>query len=213
MYCHPAFRIDAEEALPILRERAFGLFVVPTREAPFGVHVPFLADLGADGRLRIEFHVARVNPIHAHVADGAPALLACQGPDAYISPDWYGVDDQVPTWTYVAVHVKGTARLMARDETLDHVDRLSAWFEQRLFPKPPWTSAKMTARKRAAMLSAIVPIRLEADSVDAQKKLIQHKGQTEHEGAIAGLRSGGDADAHAIAGLMEESAEAKFHRR
>ena len=40
-----------------------------------------------------------------------PAVLAVIGPDGYISPDWYGtheqVPDQVPTWNYIAVHLRG----------------------------------------------------------------------------------------------------------
>lgn len=210
MYLHPAFKIDTEEALPLLRERAFGLFVVPTADAPFGVHVPFLVDETEDGRLRCSLHVARANPIHTEIGNGCKALLVCQGPDAYISPDWYGIDDQVPTWTYASVHVKGTARVRAMDDNLEHVDRLSALFESRLAPKQPWTSDKMDTKKRAMMMKAIVAIDLDVESIEAQKKLIQHKGQTEHEGAIAGLRARGDENSTAIADMMRQTADEKF---
>lgn len=212
MYLHPAFRIDAEEALPLLRKRAFGLFAVPTADAPFGVHVPFLIDETDDGRMRICLHVARANPIHTHIGDGCKALLACQGPDAYISPDWYGIDDQVPTWTYAAVHLKGTARIRPQDDNLNHVDRLSAMFESRLVPKKPWTSDKMDAKKRAMMMKAIVAIDLDVESLEAQKKLIQHKGETEHEGAIAGLRARGDENSLAIADMMQRTLDGKFRK-
>jgi len=210
MYLHPAFRIDTEEALPLLRERAFGLFVVPTADAPFGVHVPFLVEETEDGPLRLSLHVARANPIHTEIGDGCKALLACQGPDAYISPDWYGIDDQVPTWTYAAVHVKGTARVRAQEDNLGHVDRLSAVFESRLAPKKPWTSDKMDAKKRAMMMKAIVAIDLEVETIEAQKKLIQHKGETEHDGAIAGLKARGDEGSVAIAEMMQQTADRKF---
>jgi transcriptional regulator len=62
--------------------------------------------------VRVELHVARANPIHELTAPaGRPALLTCTGPDAYISPNWYGVPNQVPTWTYTAVHLTGTAHI------------------------------------------------------------------------------------------------------
>jgi transcriptional regulator len=210
MYVHPAFNIDRAEALAVLRERAFGLLTVTGPEGPVGVHVPFLVEETAGGGLEVRLHVARANPIHGHIGAGAKALIVCSGADAYISPDWYGVPSQVPTWTYTAVHLRGVARTLPEAENLAHVDRLSAFFEARLAPKPAWTSAKMDAARRAAMLKAIVAIALQVESLEAQKKLIQHKGRTEHDGAIAGLRARGDAGSLAIAGLMQATARHKF---
>ena len=56
------------------------------------------------------FHVARGNPLAA-LADGTSHwLLAVNGADAYVSPDWYVSPDQVPTWLYQAVHLTGPVR-------------------------------------------------------------------------------------------------------
>jgi transcriptional regulator len=203
MYLHPAFKIDMAKALPILRQRAFGLFVVPTSDAPFGVHVPFLVEETSDAGLRIALHVARANPIHSHMGDGCKALLACSGPDAYVSPDWYGSENQVPSWIYTAVHIEGTAKIMPRETHLEHVDRLSAEFENRLAPKAPWNSEKMDAKKRAAMLTAIVAITIDVEAIHAQKKLVQHKSAAEQMGAVTGLRGRGDAGSLALAEMMQ----------
>ncbi len=207
MYVHPAFGIDAGEALVLLRERAFGLFVVSAGNTPLAVHVPFLVDEMPGGRLRVTLHVARANPIHTHIGAGRKALIACQGPDAYISPDWYGIPDQVPTWTYAAVHLTGTARLAAQEDFRAHVDRLSATFEARLAPKRPWTSAKMPPARLDAMLHAIAVIVMDVDTIDAQKKLSQHKGEPARRGAMAALRARGDAASLAIADLMQKALE------
>ena len=43
----------------------------------------------------------------------------------------------MPTWTYTAVHVTGTALVLPDSETLGHIDKLSEYFEQRLLPKKP----------------------------------------------------------------------------
>jgi transcriptional regulator len=210
MYVHPAFKIETAEVLALLRDRAFGLFVVPTPDGPFGAHIPFLVNEKADGKLWVELHVARANGIHSFISRTCRALLVCQGADAYISPDWYGVPNQVPTWTYTSVHLKGTARIRPDGERLEHVERLSAFFENRLLPKKPWSPSKLDRARREAMLKAIVAITLDVESVEAQKKLIQHKGEIEHRGAMAGLRSKGDSGSIAIASLIEETAVKKF---
>ncbi len=202
MYLHPLFRIEMEEALPILVDRSFGQLVVPTDDAPYGVHAPFLVDRDADGRVKVALHVARANRIHEIIGDGCRALLICEAGDHYISPDWYQSENQVPTWTYVAVHLKGTARVLPPENNLDHVDRLSAHFEQRLLPKKPWTSDKMDARRREAMLKAIVVILMEVDTVEAQRKLIQNKNEDDRRGAIEGLSGLDTPAANEIADLI-----------
>ena len=207
MYVHPAFRVDHEQVFLMLEARAVGTLVVSDAAGrPSAVHLPFLVETRPEGGLRVELHVARSNPLHELVTHhNHPGLLICQGPDAYISPDWYGVPNQVPTWTYTAVHLAGTLAILPADRNTDHVDRLSAAFEERLRPKTPWTADKMDGQRRLAMIKAIVTMELllPADGIAAQDKLIQHKGEVKHRGAVAGLRAQGDAGSAAIAGLME----------
>jgi transcriptional regulator len=191
---------------------AYGTFIVPTDKAPTAVHVPFLIDQSPTAKIGVELHVARANPIHEIIThEGCYALLICTGPDAYISPDWYGVPNQVPTWVYSAVHLKGMARVLDSRENGPHVDRLSAFFEARVHGKQPWSADMMEdQQKRSAMVKAIVTISLEVDTIEAQKKMIQHKGATEHHGAIAGLRATGEPGAAEVAKIMEETALSKF---
>jgi len=63
-------------------------------------------------------------------------VIAVMGPDGYVSPDWYGDPHQVPTWNYIAIHLRGTLRPDDPADMRGHVDRLSAAFEERLDPRP-----------------------------------------------------------------------------
>ena len=121
-------------------------------------------------------------------------MLAVSGPDAYVSPDWYaGMPDQVPTWNYVAVHLRGTLRLRPEETLRAHLDALSARFEEALRPKPPWRTTKVAPERLAAMMLAIVPIELAIETVDGTWKFNQNKPRevrlsaAEHD---AGLRAG-----------------------
>lgn len=206
MYVPAAFSTERADAIGLLKERAFGALVVEGSDGPTGVQVPFLTIERADGSVVLELHVARANPIHTLIGEGTPALMMCQGPDAYISPDWYGVDDQVPTWAYRTVHVSGRARVLAPDETRGVVDRLSAHFEARLAPKKPWTSDKMPPEKLAAMMKAIVAIEIAAEDIRGSDKLNQHKGETALRGAAQGLAERPDAGSREIGRLMADLA-------
>ena len=135
-------------------------------------HVPFL--LSEDGALA-ELHLVRSNPIVRMLKDPKSARIAITGPDGYVSPDWYGIEDQVPTWNYVAVHLTGQLEQRPQEELLDLLDRQSAFYEGRLLPKPPWTTGKMSPDALNRMMRMIVPFRLRVDDIQGTWKLNQNK--------------------------------------
>lgn len=204
MHPNPAFRQDPREKnLAFARTRGFGVLSINGPEGPLAAHVPFL--LNADASFA-DLHLARSNPI-ARATLPAPALIAVSGPDAYISPDWYGphdeVPDQVPTWNYVAVHLRGTLEPLPGDALHPHVDALSAEHENRIAGKRPWTSAKMTEGALPRMLRMILPFRFRVTSVDGTWKLNQNKAPEIRARAARALAQG-DPAAQAIAILMED---------
>jgi transcriptional regulator len=179
MYAPPVTKVPPDVATAFVRERSFGIMVAVDGKLPVAVHLPFLVETKPDGSLRLEAHVARVNPFHEIITRAPDVLVTVSGPDAYISPDWYVAKDQVPTWNYVAVHLRGTARILPPEAAADHSDRLSDAFEARLAPKPIWRSAKMSQDKRSAMLAAIVAFEIDISSFDASWKLGQHKTRSD----------------------------------
>jgi transcriptional regulator len=203
MYTPPVFKTTDATAWAFVAERGFGTLIVSANGRPAASHLPFVVTpAAADAPARLEMHVARANPLHGLAGDGSPALLVVTGPDAYISPDWYDSADQVPTWNYVSVHLNGTLRALPADEAPAHVDRLSAAFEARLEPKRPWTSSKMTPARRAAMLTAIVPLEFTVTSLEAQWKLAQHKTVADRQQVARMLDWRGDHNSIQVARLM-----------
>ncbi len=172
MHPNPAFRQSPADAnLAFARARGFGILSVNGPDGPLAAHIPFLI---ADDGQTADLHLARSNPI-ARAALPASALIAVSGPDAYISPDWYGVPDQVPTWNYVAVHLRGVLQERPVETLRDHADALSARFEADLLPKKPWMSTKMSEGVMERMMRMIVPFRLTITAVDGTWKLNQNK--------------------------------------
>jgi len=173
MHPNPSFRkAERTRNIAFARDTAFGMLAVTAEGAPLVSHVPFL--LSEDGA-QVELHLVRSNPIMRLLSAPAPARLAVQGPYSYVSPDWYGIDDQVPTWNYVAVHLTGEIALMPEDSLHDLLDRQSAVFEDRLLPKTPWTSTKMTPDVMERMMRQIVPVRMSVTAIDGTWKLSQNK--------------------------------------
>ena len=202
MHPNPAFHIATrDENLAFARERGFGMLALSSEGAPLLSHVPFL--LSEDGAVA-EFHLARSSATARATKEMRPATLAVTGPDGYISPDWYEMTDQVPTWNYIAVHLSGRLVPLPDETLLDQLDRLSAAFETRLLPKPVWQSAKMDPEALTRLLRMIRPFRLEIEDVDGTWKLSQNKPDTARLSAashVAGSVTG--ADLPLLSGLMQ----------
>lgn len=195
MHPNRKFRgIETEKKYQLLVEKVFGSLIFSNSDGILISHVPFLLNEGGDF---LEMHLVRSNPILRHLDTPQDVVFMVQGPDAYISPDWYGVPDQVPTWNYVAVHVRGRLARMPQDEIYGVLERISAATEARLAPKKPWTIDKMTPDVFDKMSRQIVPVKLIIDQVskDGQSepdmagtwKLSQNKSDEVRHGAIDGL--------------------------
>ena len=179
---HPDRRFaweDRDAMLGFVRDIAFCTICV---EGPAVAHAPVVVH--PPDRLR--FHVSRANRAVAGL-DGGRALISCLGPDAYISPDWYGTADQVPTWNYIAVEAEGALRRLDGDELAALLDDLGAENEARLAPKPAWTRDKMSPGRFDSMLKAIVGYELTIEALRGTRKLGQHKRPAERAGAADGL--------------------------
>jgi transcriptional regulator len=195
MHPNPIFRWEDRASLRAFAEQmGFGTVFAATPDGPRVAHVPFVF---LDGE-RIGFHVARGNGIAKHL-DGAEALLVVNGPDGYISPDWYGIDDQVPTWNYLSLELQGLVAKMDRDTLIAQADALSAQHEVRLAPKPEWTRSKMSDGLFDKMLGAIIGFELRPTAWRGTAKLGQNKAEAVRMAAADGADAAGN---RALAHLM-----------
>jgi transcriptional regulator len=195
---HPdrTFRWEDRAAMrELVSALGFGALFAATPDGPRVAHVPIVW-LDDD---TIALHIARGNGITRHL-DGTTALFVAQGPDGYVSPDWYGLGpNEVPTWNYLAVELEGTMRRIDDAALIDQLDRLSAVHEAQLAPKTPWTRDKMDAKLFARMTRGIIGFRLEISAWRGTRKLGQHKPEAARIGAADGAEAAGR---RAIAHLM-----------
>jgi transcriptional regulator len=149
-------------------------------------HAPVVARRDGEG-LALDFHLSRNNALTAAFGEGAAALAVSQGPDAYVSPDWYAAADQVPTWNYLTVEAEGEVTPLDTSGLVALLDDLSAQEEARLAPKAPWTRHKMSPGRFEAMLAGIQGFRLRPHRLEATFKLSQNKPADERARVAAAL--------------------------
>jgi transcriptional regulator len=153
-------------------------------------HLPVLcADRLAPGGTLIA-HTSKSNPTWRLGERGAEAVVAFTGASAYVSPSFYPskarTHEVVPTWNYVAVHVRGTlACTHDRDTKLQLVDRLTRHMESQR--REPWAVSDAPADYIEKMLQGLVGLTLTISEVVAKTKASQNRTAEDRRGVAEGL--------------------------
>jgi transcriptional regulator len=191
---HPAPSGDA--ALRLIEDHPFGVLVTHGDEGFNETHLPFMARRDdSPWGATLEGHFARANPQWRDFATPREAVAIFRGPHGYISPEWYEPRDKpyVPTWNYVAVHVRGVPRLIEDEEA--SFDLVRRTVEQAEHARDPGWSLDASLEYARKILPGIVAFTMAIDRIDAQFKLSQDKPPEIRARVIQALGSDPLADA------------------
>jgi len=185
----------------LMRQRPFAALVSSSANGLYGTHLPtVLKDDGANGL--IECHLARANPHWKDLADGNEALMIFQGPEGYITPNWYPSKalhgKAVPTWNYAVVHAYGRpAVVQDKDWLRRHVTELTT--QQEASEAQPWAVSDAPESYVDVMLRGIVGFRFAITRLEGKWKMSQNRQIPDREGVVEGLTARASGDDLAIA--------------
>lgn len=203
MYVPKHFKEDEPQALAAyIKEAPFATLVGVLDDAPFATHLPLHLSSGEEGNGVLYGHVARANP-HWKTFDGEQEQLAVfTGPNAYVTPNWLGAKNAVPTWNYVAVHAYGDPRIIEDPEqVLEILARLAR--DHETAKTGFWTADKMDQDVLHGMLKGIVAFEMPISRMEGKRKMSQNKPEAVQRSAISGLRQMDDPRASRVAEIME----------
>ena len=199
------FRVeDVPEMHALMRGRPFAALVSAGAAGLYASHLPtVLKDDGPYGV--IECHLARANPHWIDLAAGGEALMMFQGPEGYITPNWYpskAVHGKVvPTWNFAAVHAYGRPEVMKeKGWLLRHVTELTA--QQERNEARPWEPSDAPDSYIEVMLRGIVGFRFAITRLEGKWKMSQNREAQDREGVVKGLSARGAGDDLEMAQLV-----------
>lgn len=197
MYIPPLFREDDRATLnAMIRDARLSILVSNGKDGlPEISYLPLLFDEtdGANGSLL--GHFARANPHWESLTETGRATVIFKGADAYVSPAWYPTKQvhhkHVPTWNYETVHAICRVEIFDNAERLrEVVTRLTNRYEAGR--AAPWTIDQAPPDYIAAMLKAIVGIRLWIEELRGKRKLSQNREPEDRQGVREALAASAD---------------------
>ena len=205
MYSPPAFVEERADVLHgLIRTHPLGLLITAGASGLIANPVPFQLVIEGDATV-LRAHLSRANPQLADI-DGADCLVAFQGPQAYVSPSWYATKQEtgkvVPTWNYITVQARGTARKIDDPVWLRTQIEALTWSQEHGLAEP-WTVDDAPADFIAAQIRGIVGVEIPVARMDGKWKLSQNRNTADRRGVIAGLTEHGKTD---LAAAMQRPA-------
>jgi transcriptional regulator len=209
MYQPDHFRVDDLAMLhALMRARPFAALISAGASGLYATHLPtVLKEQGPYGA--IECHLARANPHWKDLAAGGEALMIFQGPEAYVTPNWYPSKAEhgkvVPTWNYAVVHAYGRPAVMQdKDWLRRHVGDLTA--QQEAGEVVPWAVSDAPESYVDVMLRGIVGFRFEIERLEGKWKMSQNREMRDRAGTAEGLLRRGEGEDAEVAALVRRHA-------
>ncbi len=192
MHVPPDYAIkDKAVITAFIQQNPFAQLVCATETFPVINHIPLLYDAECNC---LWGHLAKNNPDLKHLND-SQVTAVFSGPHGYISPDWYE-NPGVPTWNYQTVHVMGNCRADDSVTTVKRiVDQLSEAHQASL-------GYNWNDDYKSSMLSAIVALKIDIESLQCQFKLNQDRSAKDQQKVIKSLQENGQ---HELAEAMEQT--------
>ena len=199
MYVPKHFAINDLAALhDAMHDIAAATIVSQSSDGLIATHVPIevCRDQGDHGTLRC--HFARANPHAKALEEGQELLAIFQGPQAYISPNWYptkqtGGGKVVPTWNYLAIHAYGKATTFeGTSALLPHLEALTNRHEAA--QDKPWAVSDAPDDFIETLARGIIGIEIAITRIDGKKKMSQNRPEADRMGMLAGLKAAGRDD-------------------
>lgn len=168
--------VDEDAIFALIDAHPLATLVAMTDAGLTANHIPLLAR----GNDTLIGHIARANPLHHDLTEGAAVMAIFQGVDGYISPNWYPSKAEhhrhVPTWNYQVVHLHGRIRF-SHNEKLKRaiVGQLTKKFERMTNGPEAWRMADAPTDYMDHMLAAIVAFEIDVTRIEAKSKLSQNR--------------------------------------
>lgn len=199
---------DRDAISTLIDAYPLGAWAPAGRDGLIANHVPFFLDRTKGQFGTLVGHVSRANTVWQELGDGKPSVVMFQGPQAYITPNWYPGKAEhgkvVPTWNYAVAHAHGVARAVEdREWLLAILNQLTTVHEAN--QSSPWRVSEAPSDYIDKLLRAIVGIEIPIDRLEGKLKVSQDEDMQDRLGTVAGLQNASGDSTNALAELVQDA--------
>lgn len=198
MYIPNIYKSEDQDLLrKIISENGFAL-LISDKDKLAATHSMFLLNENG-GDFYLETHISKANFQAKVLKDGDEVLCDFLGAHSYISSSWYN-HQNVSTWNYEAVQIRGKVKLMNDDELYEHLRKLTFKYEKT--QKCPMFVENMGADFVKKEMKGAFGIHIFAAEIFIVNKLSQNRNESDFRNIIRELEESSDENSQRIAEKM-----------
>ncbi|TAE00039.1 MAG: FMN-binding negative transcriptional regulator [Bacteroidetes bacterium] len=200
MYIPKHFRNEnIDQVREFIKANSFGILVSQTEGNLFATHIPLELDQNEAGKDILCGHISKANPQWRNFKSETEVLAIFSGSHTYISSSWYD-HENVPTWNYMAVHVRGKIQIIEGEKLMLALKKLVDKYESA--SENPVSIEKMSSKMLEKEIKGIIAFEIEIEKIEAAYKLSQNRDAKNHENIIKELEKRGDENSLKVAEQM-----------
>ncbi|ROI06165.1 FMN-binding negative transcriptional regulator [Kaistella haifensis] len=201
MFIPKIYKSEDEELMKeIISENGFAL-LISDKDKLAATHSMFLLNENG-GDFYLETHISKANFQAKVLKDGDEVLCDFLGAHSYISSSWYN-HQNVSTWNYEAVQIRGKVKLMNDDELYEHLRKLTFKYEK--VQKCPMLVENMGDDYVRKEMKGAFGINIFPTEIYVASKLSQNRNEANAERIISNLIEADDSDSKKIAEKMKKN--------
>ncbi len=202
-YVPPLYRAGDAETRDLVRAYPLATIMTSRRGTMEATQTPLFFESDADDCSTVIGHIARINPQAEDVMEPGPMLAVFNGPSAYVSPEWYVEDEDVPTWIYQAVHLRGEIEPVGGADMRSLMEDIVRLSERRI--GGTWRLDRISEADIARMMPRIVGFRVHIEALTGISKMEQTRSVRNRKGVAGALERGREIGRDVLAGLLSKS--------
>jgi transcriptional regulator len=201
MYIPKTFRKDnSEQIFEFIKENSFATLVSCVDNQPFASHIP-IDLMTINGNTLLTGHLSRANTQLDSLNKNKNVMIIFLGNNHYISSKWYN-HENVPTWNYIAVQIKGTLELVTEQEKL--IEFLTLQIDK--YENKVNSNLKLNHLSENFLnkeIKGIVGFKISIDKIDVAYKLSQNRNQTDYFNIVTELQKLNTTSSNLLASEMK----------
>ncbi|SMN01727.1 Transcriptional regulator [uncultured Candidatus Thioglobus sp.] len=195
-----------------IRDNPLGTLVSSIENDIDAIHIPFYLDTTDLRKVKLQGHIAKVNPLNKKGNDDNKVLVIFHGPNAYISPNFYPskkeTEKVVPTWNYSVVHAKGKISFNYESNWIaKHLEKLTS-SQESASQSTPWSISDAPKEYINKLVNAVVGLEIEIEDIVGNFKLSQNKSTNDYDGVVKGLGDSSNGLESMVSAQMQDNKNA-----
>ncbi len=192
---------DLQTIVEFIKEFSFGSLITSDTKFPIASLIP-MELLELENEMFLLGHISASNPqAKTFVLENCAALAIFTAGHSYVSSSWYEKEN-VSTWNYRSVQVKGFITPLLGDDLRSHLIRMQATYEKD--QKNPRTVETMSDGYFEKQVKGVSGFMMKIESLEGSWKLSQNRNEKDFNTIINELDKLDDANSNEIADEMRK---------